>query len=376
MTTRVLHIVGRMDRAGAETMLMNYYRSIDRDRLQFDFLVYTDDVCDYDAEIESLGGRIIRISEHANWLSRTASIFRTLRAGNWSAVHSHTNFSSIFPLFAAFLAGIPVRVAHAHATEIETSSLAKNTYQSLAPPLIRGLATHKVACGERAAGLLFAASDRVSILPNAVEAPAFMLDRRAASEEIRAELDIRSGTRILLQVARLDPVKNQLFLVEVAAALKRRGHDFVMLLAGRGELEPAILDAVERAGLQHWVRLLGVRSDVPRLLNAADAFVLPSFFEGFPVVLVEAQAAGLPCIVSDRVSDEVDLGMGLVSFRAIPGSLAATDAEQMIEEWAAALAALHAQAPPSQEQRHAVLKAKGYCTSDAMNRLGALYGIK
>lgn len=376
MTTRVLHIVGRMDRAGAETMLMNYYRSIDRDRLQFDFLVYTDDVCDYDAEIESLGGRIVRVSGNANWLSRTVSIFRTLRAGNWSAVHSHTNFSSIFPLFAAFLAGIPVRVAHAHVTEIETSSLAKNTYQSLAPPLIRGLATHKVACGERAAGLLFAAGDRVSILPNAVEAPAFMLDRRAASEEIRAELDIRSGTRILLQVARLDPVKNQLFLVEVAAALKRRGHDFVMLLAGRGELEPAIRDAVERAGLQHQVRLLGVRSDVPRLLNAADAFVLPSFFEGFPVVLVEAQAAGLPCIVSDRVSDEVDLGMGLVSFRAIPGSLEATDAEQMIEEWAAALAALHAQPPPSQEQRHAVLKAKGYCTSDAMDRLGTLYGIK
>ena len=376
MTTRVLHIVGRMDRAGAETMLMNYYRSIDRDRLQFDFLVYTDDVCDYDAEIESLGGRIIRISEHANWLSRTASIFRTLRAGNWSAVHSHTNFSSIFPLFAAFLARIPVRVAHAHVTEIETTSFAKKAYQSLAPMLIRGLATHKVACGERAAGLLFAAGDRVSILPNAIEAPAFMLDRQAAAEEIRAELDVQPNTRILLQIARLDPVKNQLFLVEVAAALKRRGDDFVMLLAGRGELEPAIRNAIERAGLQRQVKLLGVRSDVPRLLNAADAFVLPSFFEGFPVVLVEAQAAGLPCIVSDRVSGEVDLGMGLVSFRAIPGSLAATDAEQMIEEWAAALAVLHAQPPPSQEQRHAVLKAKGYCTSDAMNRLGALYGIK
>ena len=376
MTTRVLHIVGRMDRAGAETMLMNYYRSIDRDRLQFDFLVYTDDVCDYDAEIESLGGRIVRVSGNANWLSRTISIFRTLRAGSWNAVHSHTNFSSIFPLFAALLAGIPVRVAHAHVTEIETSSFAKNTYQSVAPLLVHGLATHKVACGERAAGLLFTASDRVLILPNAVEAPAFMLDRRAASEEVRAELDIRSGTRILLQVARLDPVKNQLFLVEVAAALKRRGDDFVMLLAGRGELEPAIRDAVERAGLQHWVRLLGVRSDVPRLLNAADAFVLPSFFEGFPVVLVEAQAAGLPCIVSDRVSDEVNLDMGLVSFHAIPDNLEAVDAPQRIEDWATALTALHAKPRASQEQRHAILKAKGYCTSDAMDRLGALYGIK
>ena len=151
MITRVLHIVGRMDRAGAETMLMNYYRSIDRNRLQFDFLVYTDDVCDYDAEIESLGGRIIRVSGDANWVGRTVSIFRILRAGNWSAVHSHTNFSSIFPLFAAFLARIPVRVAHAHGTEIETTSFAKKAYQSLAPMLVRGLATHKVACGERAA---------------------------------------------------------------------------------------------------------------------------------------------------------------------------------------------------------------------------------
>ena len=375
MTQRVLHIVGRMDRAGAETMLMNYYRSIDRNRLQFDFLVYTDEVCDYDAEIESLGGRVIRLGGSASWFARTAAIIRILRSGSWSAIHSHTNFSSIFPLFAARVARVPVRVAHAHGTAIETASAGKAAYQAVAPSLIRVLATRKVACGKEAARLLYSADEEVLILPNSVDVPAFTLDREAMSNKVRAELGIASGTRILLQVARLDPVKNPLFLVEVAAKLRAIGQDFVMLLVGRGDMEPAIKEAVGRHGLGEHVRLLGVRTDIPQLLNAADAFLLPSYFEGLPVVLVEAQAAGVPCYVSDRVSAEADLGVGLMSFHSIPDALDSAVAAHHVAAWADALFAPCTGPRLSSGERAAVLKAAGYCASDAMERLTKLYGI-
>lgn len=373
---RVLHIVGRMDRAGAETMLMNYYRAIDRSRLQLDFLVYTTEIGDYDAEIRTLGGEIIQVEGDAGWLKRTVAMTRIFRQGRWRAVHAHTNFSNIFPLFAAFLARIPIRISHAHVTDVDCSSMAQRLYQAVAPVVLRLFATHKVACGERAAALLYRPGDSVTILPNAIESSLYFQERGEASQALRDELQIGAETRIVLQVARLDKVKNQLFIIEVARRLKEQCNDFVVLLAGRGEMEDQLREAIARHQLNDHVKLLGVRDDIPQLLNAADVFVLPSFVEGFPVVLVEAQAAGVPCLVSDRVSTEVDLGMGLVSFHAVPDTLASADAAPLAGVWADAMMASRDKDKPSTVERRAILESTGYCSSSAMNRLASLYRIE
>ncbi|WP_051530327.1 glycosyltransferase [Halomonas halodenitrificans] len=373
---RVLHIVGRMDRAGAETMLMNYYRAIDRNRLQLDFLVYTTETGDYDAEIRSLGGEIIQIAGDAGWLRRTIAMTRIFRQGRWRAVHAHTNFSNIFPLFAALLARIPIRISHAHVTDVDSSSMTQRLYQAVAPVVLRLFATHKVACGERAAALLYRPGDNVTILPNAIESSLYFQERGEASQALRDDLQIGAETRIVLQVARLDKVKNQRFIIEVARQLKEQCHDFVVLLVGRGEMEGQLREAIARHQLNEHVKLLGVRDDIPQLLNAADIFVLPSFVEGFPVVLVEAQAAGVPCLVSDRVSTEVDLGMGLVSFHAVPDTLASADAARLAGAWADALIASRDDDKPSAVERRAILESTGYCASGAMDRLASLYRIK
>src|SRR5690554_249031 len=152
---RVLHIVGRMDRAGAETMVMNLYREIDRSRFQFDFVYFTADHCDYDDEIEALGGRIHRISA-TNPLARLLALRALLEVGDWRIVHSHTLFSSGLHLTAARLSGVPHRVAHSHSTQdANSTSMLGRAYQRLTRGLLGWMSTRRVACGEAAAAYLF-----------------------------------------------------------------------------------------------------------------------------------------------------------------------------------------------------------------------------
>lgn len=351
---------------------MNYYRAVDRRRYQFDFLVFDADRGDYDDEIEALGGRVVRLAR-SNWLTRTAAIYRLLRDGPWIAVHAHTNFSNMFPLLAAAAARVPVRVSHAHVTDYVRGSLAQRAYRALAPRLIRLAATRRAACGVAAAWLLYRSGDAVTMIPNAIAADRFMLDRQALSERLRRELGVGVDTLLVLQVGRLDPVKNQLFTLEIARQLRARGRDTVFLLAGRGGLEPEIRQRIADLGLQAQVRLLGVRDDVPELLNGADAFILPSLIEGFPVVLVEAQAAGIACIVSDRVSAEVDLGLGLLRFLPVPAEITAAGCEKLAGDWADALE--HSADVPraGTQERLRVLDASGYSVSSATARLTDLY---
>jgi glycosyltransferase EpsF len=370
--TRVLHIVGRMDRAGAETMLMNYYRAIDRDRYQFDFLVFTADRCDYDEEIESLGGRIVRI-ESRGWVARTIALVRLLRSGQWGAIHSHTNFSNMFPLFAAFVAGIPVRISHAHVTEYISGSPLQHAYQTVAPLAIRIFSTHRAACGHVAGQLLYNANDSVTIIPNAVPAERFMLERDDVRARVRHELGITQETMLILQVGRLDAVKNQRFTLEVAKIMKSRDRDFIVLLVGRGGLEAGLRREIKESGLSPHVRLLGVREDIPEFLNAADLFILPSLVEGFPVVLVEAQAAGLACLVSDRVSSEVDLGMGLIRFLPVPAKVPSEESNRYVNNWVEALLEDRGDGSLSADERLEILDSTGHSVSSATERLTRMY---
>lgn len=369
---RVLHVVGRMDRAGAETMLMNYYRAIDRDRYQFDFLVFTRDRCDYDDEIESLGGRVIRI-EAQSWVFRTLAMIGLMKSCSWVAVHAHTNYSNMWPLFAAWAARVPVRISHAHVTEYVRGSFVKDIYQTVAPRMIWRFATERAACGQVAGQLLYRAEDNVTIIPNAVSPEKFMLDRTVTAARVRQALDIAPECSVILQVGRLDAVKNQRFTLAVAHNLRRSGAEFVILLVGRGNLEAELRREIEAGGLKAQVRLLGVREDIPELLNAADLLILPSLVEGVPVVLVEAQAAGVPCLVSDRVSAEVDLGMGLIRFLPVPEAVPSVTSEACAAVWVGAIGEHGKSTVPSAAERMAVLQSSGYSVASATERLTRMY---
>ncbi|MBQ9082377.1 MAG: glycosyltransferase family 1 protein [Clostridia bacterium] len=296
---RILHVVTYMGRGGIETMLMNYYRHIDRTKLQFDFLVHRDFRADFDDEIEAMGGRIYRMPP-MNPLKR--SYWKALdvffRSHPYEIVHCHLNYKSGIVLAAARRTGVPIRIAHAHTASMSAgwSKLAR----ILMKPMIPFTATHYMACSRNAGNAIFGKKSTM-LLPNALDAATLRFDVQIRGQMRRA-LGLEQAYT-LMHVGRFGSEKNHTFLLDAFAEVLKQEPDAKLLLAGDGELRAAMEERA--AGLPEGaVRFLGVRSDVPELMQAADVFVFPSLFEGLPVTMIEAQAAGLPCIKSASVTDE------------------------------------------------------------------------
>lgn len=314
-TIRVLHIVGKMDRAGAETMLMNLYRQIDRREVQFDFITFTQEKGDYDDEILSLGGRIFPILAN-NSIERMFKLTSFLKKhSEYQIVHAHKLLNNAFHLLAAKQAGIRHRIAHSHNTSNGKMGVIKKVYEKWALQIINNTATSKIACGELAATYLFGSTDNVMILPNSVNCQQ-MIEKAGNNRNFIAQNFNDEGLKII-QVGRLNTVKNHQFTLKIAEELKNRNIDFTLYIIGQGPLESSIKQEIQKKSLSKNVKMLGIRSDITELMASADFMIMPSFHEGFPVVLVESQTVGLHAVVSDRVSMEVDLGLGLVEFLPI-----------------------------------------------------------
>ena len=312
---RVLNVIGKMDRAGAETMLMNIYRNIDRSQIQFDFLVFTDQEGDYDAEIIQLGGKIIPILAK-NPIERMLKLQRFLKNNpEYKIVHAHMLLSNAFHLLAAKGAGVKHRISHSHNTSNGQSNRIKKVYEKWAYITNKRVATYKIACGKLAAQYLFGTTKDVLILPNAVDVDN-MITKANDSRDYMSKTFNDDGLKII-QVGRLNEVKNHKFSLQVAEELKKRNIDFTMYFVGQGPLEESLKTRVDNNNLTDKVKFLGVRSDITEIMTGSDYMIMPSLHEGFPVVLVESQATGLNALVSDQVSKEVDLGLELVEFLSL-----------------------------------------------------------
>ncbi|WP_419872075.1 glycosyltransferase family 1 protein [Candidatus Pristimantibacillus sp. PTI5] len=311
---RILHVVANMNRGGAETLLMNLYRNIDRTRIQFDFLTCKEGV--FDEEIRSLGGNVHRIPHitdvgHSKYLHALDQFFHM--HAYYKVVHSHMDKMSGFVLRAAKRASIPVRIAHSHNTRSE-GGLAARLYKWYAGTHVRSAATHNVACSTEAARWMFPGREKSAlILQNGIacEQFAFSAETRA---RMRQELGIPDDCLVIGHVGRFNHQKNHAQLISIFHALQQTVSRSVLLLAGDGPLRQEMEQKAKELGIDAKVKFLGIRSDVSCLLQAFDVFVFPSHHEGLPVTLVEAQAAGLPCIISDHITTEVDMGIHLVKF--------------------------------------------------------------
>lgn len=311
---RVLHAVVNMNRGGAETLLMNLFRNIDRTKVQFDFLTSKPGV--FDEEIEALGGKIHRIpyiSEVGQLGYRKALRLFFEAHSDYQAVHSHMDKMSGFVLSAARKAGVPVRIAHSHNTRSE-GGMAARLFKWYAGTKIASAATDLIACSKAAAQWMFRGrSKQAHILQNGIETERFSFDQ-VKRDHVRRELGISADAFVVGHVGRFLKQKNHVYLIELFADLCRTQQNAVLLLAGDGPLRGEIETRVRQLQLSSRVRFLGVRSDVDALLQGFDVFVFPSLHEGLPVTLIEAQGAGLPCIISSEITTEVDLGLGLVKF--------------------------------------------------------------
>ncbi len=312
---RVLHVFGRLQRGGAETMVMNLYRKIDRSQFQFDFTVCTDEKDAYVDEIVSLGGQVHhmpRFSAATAISYRRAWVALLKKHPEYTIIHGHLRSSAAIYLRLARRFG-RVTVAHSHSTS-SGSGISAYVKDVLQLP-IRYTADYLLACSDAAGRWLYGENavkkDNYLLLPNAIDTTAFTYSapRREAA---RASLGV--GDRLVIgHVGSFLPVKNHAFLLDVFATIRARRENTVLLLVGDGPLMDEIKRLTAAKGLDGHVLFTGARSDVSELLQAMDVFVLPSKWEGLPLTAVEAQTAGLPCLLSDTISPETKL-TPLVSF--------------------------------------------------------------
>lgn len=301
---RILHVVPNMNNGGIENLIMNLYRNIDRSLVQFDFLVHYKKRCFFDDEIEKLGGKIYRFSvcEDYNLIKykrHVSSFFR--EHPEYKVVHGHMASLAYFYLGAAKKNGVKIRIVHSHGT-----SHLKNLKGYIKYVLFKGAkknANVYYACSTEAGKYLFG-NKKFEFIPNAID-----LEKYDYNEEIRKQtrnqLKIKKNTLVLINVARFNLQKNHIYLIEIFKELKKLNNDSILLLAGDGETRNDIESKIKEYNLEDSVYLLGVRSDVDKLYQASDIFILPSLFEGLPVTGVEAQASKIKCFFSSEITREV-----------------------------------------------------------------------
>ncbi len=302
---RILHVLQRMEAAGTQALLMNLYRAIDRTKVQFDFLVEYPDKQFHDDEIVKMGGRIyyttVRVDFNVPKFMRQVEKILSEHP-EYKIIHVHAYSIGYFVLKVAHKHGIPVRIAHSHNNE--TMHDIKWIPKLMMQRLYTIHANDLFACSKEAGNYLFH-SKRFHVLNNAIKTEIFIADMDVR-REMREELCLGDCFTVG-HVGRFHSQKNHTLLIRAFAECKKRIPDAKLILVGSGELENDIRRQIDELGLTKDVLFLGNRSDMNRIYQAMDVFALPSLFEGLGIVAIEAQASGIPCVVSAQVSRNADV---------------------------------------------------------------------
>ncbi len=298
---RILQVVTYMGRGGLETMLMNYYRNIDRSKVQFDFLTHRSEKADYDDEIEALGGRIYHLPRlnpfSRSYLSALDNFFKEHK--EYHVVHCHQDCLSGVVLKVAKANGVKFTIAHSHNANQDKNL--KYFIKIFEKRKIPKYADKLFACGDEAGRWMFNTDD-FEVLNNAIDTDLYTYNEEKAVD-IRKKFGIENKF-VVGHVGRFNPQKNHEFLIDVFNEVQKIKEDSVLMLVGDGHLRLEIEKKVHDLGIADKVIFTGVKSDVNDLMQAMDVFLFPSLYEGLPVTMVEAQSSGLKCIISDKVPTE------------------------------------------------------------------------
>ncbi len=314
---RLLCILSGMNAGGAETFLMKMYRCIDRSNYQMDFCINTNNECFYENEIKNLGGKIYRIPAK----SQSMKLFKKglsdcIKSGSYKCVLRITSSAMGFmDLKIAKKAGVEICSSRSSNSKDGKSIKAKAAHV-LGKLLYRKYVDVKIAPSDLAAMYTFGKTayrcGEVHILHNALDLNVYQFDEQARNN-IRKEFSIGDNVKIIGHVGRFSKQKNHTFLLDVFSEIHKKNPDTVLMLVGKGESEEEIKEKIRALNLEKNVIFTGVRSDIPALLSAMDVFVFPSFYEGMPNTVIEAQATGLPCLIADTITKEANV-TGLVRY--------------------------------------------------------------
>lgn len=303
---RILHIVHTMECGGIETMLMNIYRKIDRQDIQFDFLVNGTKNNYYTNEIEKLGGRVLNVTPKRESLTKNyRETINTIKNGNYDVVHIHQDSMIAFALYCAKKAGIKNIITHAHTTS--ANGLHRQILAKIGRTYINRNASLKLACSNAAAKWIYGEKvENYIIFKNAIDAKKFIYSE-VNNKQNRESLGISDDSFVIGTCGRFSIEKNQIFLVKIFNEIKRINSNSKLILIGDGSEKENITQLCKELGVIEDVIFPGMVENVEFYYNILDAFVLPSFFEGLPLVGIEAQAAGVNCFFSDGVTKEISV---------------------------------------------------------------------
>ncbi len=306
----VAQIMGKWVGGGVEAVIMNYYRHIDRSKIQFDF------ICDEDStniphdEIEKLGGKVILCPPYQKLPKYLKFLENLFREKKYRIVHSNINTLSVFPLYAAKKAGVPVRIAHSHSTS-NPREWKKNLMKNALRPFSKVWATDYFACtkhaGEYQFGKKAVEQGKVKIITNAIDIEKFKFDPEAR-KRLRKEFGFKDDDYVIGNFGRMVPAKNQLFLINAFYELKKTTTNAKLLLIGDGPLRSKIDEKIEKLNLGKDIHIESRREDINKCYSVLDVFAFPSLYEGLGMVAVEAQVNGLDVLASAYVPDEANIG--------------------------------------------------------------------
>lgn len=311
---RILNLFTIMNRGGAESMVMNYYRKIDRSKVQFDFVVHRQERGAYDDEIEALGGRIYRMCPITlNTLVRYKRMLHNFfeQHTEYKILHAHMSELGYFAFEKAYYFRIPIRICHAHNTPVFFSETfvekIKRIPRELLAIKMRKFSTDFFTCSQEAGEWLYGKKNvyKMVFMRNAVDASLLKYD---ISKAIIVKKNMGwDGKNVIGHVGRFNPQKNHSLLIDIFENYYKKDHKSILVLVGSGFLEEEIKQRARAKGLLEQIVFLGTRSDMTDLYQAFDLFLFPSLYEGLPVSLIEAQAAGIPCVLSDRISSQTQV---------------------------------------------------------------------
>lgn len=367
----VLVLITLMDRAGAETMMMNYLRNINRDKIRMDFLINRTEPADYEAEIEKLGSHIYRMSplypgKFRKYKKETEQFLKEHR--EYQIIYSHLEERSCIALRVAKELQIPVRIVHAHSTPKHFDL--KYPVRLFFRRRLKGLYTKKAACGREPAEWLFGKAEDVSIIKNAVDTKRFRYED-SLRKNLRKILKINEDTLVVGHVGRFTYEKNHEYLLEIFKEVVKQRPDSRLILVGGGrpeqekKMKQLIREKVRTLGLTKNVIFMGIRKDIPDLLAAMDILVMPSRSEGFPMTLVEAQSMGNRCLVSDRIPYSVNI-TGEVQFLSL---------ENEPVEWANKIISF-CHSDLDREMMHQRVIERGYDIRDCVKDMEQLFEVQ
>lgn len=317
---KIIHILGRFDRGGVEVFLKDLYKNADRSICDIEFLLLDTATGVFDEELQNLNAKLNKISLRKNFFSFAYSYIKLLKSGKYDVVHSHVQAFSGILLFLAYLCGVKVRVSHSHSEESflkKNISLMRRIYLQGSMILLRRFSNLKLGCSESAGKSLFGDTNFTTLV-NGIDIEKFDNKSENLRTKYYKDFNIKNNDKVIGHVGRFNVPKNHEYLLSIAEVLVKIDKRYKFVLIGDGPLWPKIQHLVVTKKLEDNVILAGSRDDVPAIINNLfDIFLLPSLYEGLPIVLLEAQVSGIPCVISNNISKEAIVFPELISVQVL-----------------------------------------------------------